>query len=218
MVTVALEPSIEVGDVTAVYVTTTLESPGPPISGLDWVNPWAKANHITLLQLKVPNAVSQTGDLVQPLSLGAAAARAGGYDKLSSALNQVHLSEARHSGAIKGAIGSFIGGFEVFPPLGLVGGFATAVGHLTDLGESQLADVSFPEQPLGQVNELDGYFQIETFAGNTWKPAGRVGDLFFPRGTYTALEVKVAEYDPSSKTLGPGDTVRCPWRLEGGQN
>ena len=50
LVTMALEPSIDFGEVTAIYVTETFPSPFPPISGWGWLMP-AKA---APLQVKVP--------------------------------------------------------------------------------------------------------------------------------------------------------------------
>jgi hypothetical protein len=208
MVIVTLETSIQVGDVSTVYVTATFPSPYPPVSGLDWVNPWADSNHITVLQVKVPSAVSQSGDLVQPLDINTAIARAGGENNLSSALDPVHLSSARHRGATKAAVGTFVGSFFSFPtilisPVTMAG---AAAYHLGSRGKAQLEDVAFPQSPLGIVNEKEGYLHWERIDGlsDGGRP-GAVGYLFFPRGTYSALEVTV-------EAPGATETVRCAWR------
>jgi len=207
MVIVALEPSIQVGDVSAVYVTATFPSPYPPVSGLDWVNPWASSNHVTVLQLKVPSAVSQSVDLIQPLDIDTAIAKAGGEKNLSSALDPVHLSSARHRGATKAAVGTFLGSFISAPTI-LISPVTTAgmaAYHAWNRGKTQLEDVSFPQSPLGIVNEKAGYFHWERIDFLSDGGPGAVGYLFFRRGNYSALEVTV-------EAPGATETIRCAWR------
>ena len=163
MVTVAPGPSIEVGDVTAVYVTTTFPSPYPPITGLDWVNPWANSNHITLLQLKAPNAISQSGNLVQPLDLDDAIAKAGDEDKLVAALDHLPSTGAEVSKSIAAGLllPPLIFFAPAYPPLLLapVLGPVAAVSGVMNRHRLQLDDASFAEQPIGQINEKGATFK-----------------------------------------------------------
>ncbi len=148
---------------TAVYVTTTFPSPYPPITGLDWVNPWANSNHITLLQLKAPNAISQSGNLVQPLDLDDAIAKAGDEDKLVAALDHLPSTGAEVSKSIAAGLllPPLIFFAPAYPPLLLapVLGPVAAVSGVMNRHRLQLDDASFAEQPIGQINEKGATFK-----------------------------------------------------------
>ncbi len=179
-VTIGLEPPVQVGDVSAAYLTITASGPD------------SASDDVSLIGVQ---AVSQSGEPVEPIDLDDAIKGAGGEDKLASAL--IHLSSAtsavlREAGRDMAAISNtplailFIG----FYGAGAAGMFAIAAG-VNAYNSRHL------RLEQGEINSSGRLHNGEPAAGY----------LFFPRGNYAALDIQISD-------LNAGDIkmVKCPWQ------
>ena len=213
LVTLSLEPPIDFDDLSAVYVVADFPSPAPQVSGWGWLGPTTT----TCLQVKIPYAIDQSGNFIQPLKLKDAISRAGGTEQLASSLH--HLPSAGTEVA-KSAGAALLISFALIPetmglsavlaPVLIPGGaIASAVAHR----DMQLSDSSFLDNTNSNpclITERsswgDGYFSILRIEGVNL--AQVAGYLFFPQGVYTALSTTVAEFDPA----GRKETLKVPWQ------
>jgi hypothetical protein len=214
----ALEPSIDFDELTAIYVTATFPSPLPPISGWGWlVGPLQG----TPLQVKIPWAVDGSGNLVQPLKLDDAIPKAGGVDRLAAGLQHlpsagVEVAKSTAGGfALPLVLAIYTAGAGIFlepvsVPIGFIAG---VVGR----HRMQVDDGSFLDQNTANpcltaectAWTKDGYFSIERIEGMSLAKIS--GYLFFPRGKYSAVGMRVTEYDPLGKSFGRSETVSAAW-------
>ena len=223
MATVSMEPPIQVGDVTAVYVTVTNLRSGP-----------YQENELIVLQA---HAVGQSGGRVDRLDVDHAIEKAGGADKLLAALGDRSFENAPLSPAPEL---SAAGTAAYTATLILLAPFwvplkAVAVGIDGALSDKQ--KITNKEFPVGRYYEkvagiVGGPQKILIGPHFSWK-----GYLFFPRGSYSTLEITAGKIDVSSgapetqcywwgcvntvaeqidrgesPTLRHTETIRCPWR------
>jgi hypothetical protein len=224
MATVSMEPPIQVGDVTAVYVTVTNLRSGP-----------YQENDVIVLQA---HAVAQSGGQVDRLDVDHAIEKAGAADKLLAALGDRGFDDVAFppppepSATKKAAVA--VGLLLLAPilaPLLLPKLFELpadyAFGDFSD--KQQIKNKEFP------VVQRHGGAADFIKPQRSWK-----GYLFFPRGSYSTLEVTAGALDSvvpekrtslaslipvsaasavaqqldrgESPTLRHAETVRCPWR------
>lgn len=198
--TLSMAPSIDVGDVTAVYVTVTNESTGSdPLS-------------VTLMELRWPRAVDESGSRVDRLDAEQAIQKAGGADKLLAALGN-------RGNAVDRPLAHKIADYTplaIWSPVLVVADLAArAYSSLQAPGSQQRLKVEAKEFQLYPTRLAPFAF---TYAGSPveglpplWSEKGYV---FFPRGSYTALEMtvrKFEEYDRDSHS-GPLESVMCRWQ------
>ena len=86
------EPSVQVGDVSAVYVTVSASVP---------------VSDAQPLHVRLPHAVTQSGDVVRPLDLDSAIERAGGASELASPLE--HLPSVARKFTEDAVVGTVLG-------------------------------------------------------------------------------------------------------------
>jgi hypothetical protein len=207
VVALSMEPSIEVGDVAAVYVTVSNE-----LSNADPLG-------VTLLELHWPRAVDKFGKRFDRLDTNQAIEKAGGDDKLLAALGNRGKEVERPLGQkiardmlMAPVIPIWIPGLLVAGPVALI------YSSLQEPQDHQHSKVLAKEFQLNPTM-LDPFgSHMLTYADPpldglppSWSERGYV---FFPRGSYAALEVTVREYqeyDHGSQT-NPLLTVTCQWR------
>lgn len=205
--TLSMEPSIEVGDVIAVYVTVTNDSSSAdPLS-------------VTLLELHWPRAVDKSGKRVDRLDTDQAIEKAGGGDMLLAALgnrgNEVDRpleQEMARYVLMAPVVPLWTPGLLVAGPVALI---------YSSLQEPEYRERLKVEAKEFQLNPT----RLEPFGSRLLTNPGpsidglpplwsEKGYVFFPRGSYTALEITVREhqeYDEKSGA-GPSQTATCPWR------
>lgn len=198
-----MAPSIDVGDVTAVYVTVTNESTGSdPLS-------------VTLMELRWPRAVDASGRRVDRLDAEQAIQKAGGADKLLAALGS-------RANAVDRPLAHKIADYTplaIWSPVLVVADLAArAYSSLQAPGSQQRLKVEAKEFQLYPAR-LDPFGSPAlTYAGSQvdglpplWSEKGYV---FFPRGSYTALEMTVRKFEEYDRDLhsGPLETVICRWQ------
>ena len=203
----SMEPSIEVGDVTAVYITVSNESSNSSPLG------------VTLLELHWPRAVDMSGKRLDRLDTDQAIEKAGGGDKLLAALGSRGTEVERPLGQkiardvlMAPVIPIWIPGLLVAGPVALLS------SSLQEPEYHQHSKVQAKEFQLSPTM-LDPFgSHVLTYADPpldglpaSWSEKGYV---FFPRARYAALEETVREYqeyDHGSQT-NPLQTVTCQWR------
>jgi len=210
-----MEPSIQVGDVSAVYITVTN----------------LQSDQVIVLQT---HAVAQSGAQVDRLDVDHAIEKAGAADKLLAALGDRGFENVEFppppepSAAEKAFVAA---GLLLLAPIWvplLLGGLPVdyAFGDFSD--KQQIKNKEFRiVQPHGGAAEF-------IKPQRSWK-----GFLFFPRGSYNTLEITAGTIDSVSKrgkglgglitldaadtvaqqlyrgespTVGYSETLRCPWR------
>ncbi len=236
MATVSMEPSTQVGDVTAVYVTVTNLRPD-----------LYQENEVIALQA---HAVAQSGGEVNRLDVDHAIEKAGAADKLLAALGDRSFEVAlppnealdastgrccvpapELSGAVKAA-GVVIGVPLLIMLAPLLRGDKIMEAVFAD-DKEKIEDKEFPvgRYNTRDMNTLDNFIEPQ----RSWK-----GYLFFPRGSYSTLEITAAAIVPpetrcgwlgcpslsafdavsqqilrgESLTLRQPETIPCPWRQQ----
>jgi hypothetical protein len=206
VVAMSMEPSIEVGDVTAVYVTVSNQSSNADPLGL------------TLLELHWPQAVDMSGKRLDRLDTDQAIEKAGGGDKLLAALGDREEEVERpldqkiaRDALMAPVIPIWIPGLLVVGPVALI------YSSLQEPGYHQHSKVQAKEFQLSPTM-LDPFgSHLLTYPGPPldglppeWSEKGYV---FFPRGSYAALQLTVREHQEYDKNLlNPLQTVTCQWR------
>jgi hypothetical protein len=207
LATVSMEPPIEVGDVTAVYITVTNDSSNS--------DPFT----VALLELHWPHAVDKSGKRVDRLDTDQAIERAGGGEKMLAALGS-RGNEVRRPLAHK--IARYVLMAPVIPMwspgLLVAGPVALIYSSLQEPEYRRRLNVEAKEFQLNPT-ELDPFGSpLLTDLGPPvsgllplWSEKGYV---FFPRGSYTALEVTVRKYEEYERNSIPGhfETITCLWR------
>jgi len=225
MATVSMEPSIQVGDVAAVYVTVTNLRP----------------DIVVVLQA---HAVAQSGGRVDRLDVDHAIEKAGAADKLLAALGDrsfevaafppaPELSGAAQAAAVVVAVAAVPLLLLLLP---IAPNFPQAVIQDAMAGDKE--KIEDKEFPAGPYKELSTGRRVVSYFMNSqslWK-----GYLFFPRGSYSTLEITAAAIVPpetrcgwlgcpslsafdavsqqilrgESLTLRQPETIPCPWRQQ----
>ncbi len=229
--TVSMEPSIQVGDVTAVYVTVTNLRPVDVMPG---------QNQVIVLQAHM---VGQSGGQVERLDVDHAIEKVGTADKLLAALGDrsfdvVAFPPAPPAPEPSGAqVVAGTAAAILLVPLAVMFVQLWAPPLLT--GAIQYAVASDKEKI-----ELYKEFPVGRFNGFIEPQFSMKGYLFFPRGSYSTLEITAGAIDDSSvppetrcggwlglcvsasavvsqqidrgesPTLRHTETIRCPWRQE----
>jgi hypothetical protein len=226
---VSMEPSIQVGDVTAIYITVTnLRSDLDPLSGY-------QNDQVIVLQMR---AVAQSRAQVDRLDVDHAIEKAGAADKLLAALGDRGFEDVEFppppepSAAKKAAVA--IGVLLLAPIL--------APLLLQKLSELPV-DYAFGDFSDKQQIKSKEFRVVQPHGGaadfikpqRSWK-----GYLFFPRGSYSTLEITAGALDSvvlekrtglasliavspasivaqqldrgESPNLRHTETLRCPWR------
>jgi hypothetical protein len=214
-----MEPSIQVGEVTAVYVTVTNLRPVDVMPG---------QNQVIVLQA---HAVAQSGGQVDRLDVDHAIEKAGGADKLLAALSDRSFEIV----APEPSAATFILAAPVLVPWVAISLFVVAAaapvalpimyatGFFSD--KQKITDKEFPVGRYGEANVpligLGGPQAIFIGPQESWK-----GYVFFPRGSYSTLELTAGAIDDwaergetirqidqgESLTVRNTETIRCPWR------
>jgi len=143
-------------------------------------------------------AIDESDNRVAPIPPAEAARQAGGSESLSSA-----LKSGAASGLIGGGIGAALGaiGGAVFGGVGT----GAALGGVLGAGESALSGAMMgPGQAQSQANQQIGALALP--ATEVRKDFSVGGYVFFPNGSYQALEVLVV----NSET-GATETIKLPW-------
>lgn len=181
-VNVAAQSGAPVGTVTPVYVSI--------------------ANGTNIPRLVAPDqvfALNEVGERIAPIPSGEAAREAGGAGELKAALA---------SGAVSTGVGAGIGA-----GLGAAAGSAFgAVGQGALLGGAIAgAEAAFSGIPGGiQKSHTEANQQINSLSlkhGKLYRGFTESGYVFFPKGTYTDLEVVLVNQE-----TGDTEEIKTPWR------
>jgi len=205
--TLSIEPAIEVGDVTAVYVTVTNDSSNAdPLS-------------VTLLELHWPRAVDKSGKKVDRLDTDQAIEKAGGGDKLLAALGN-------RGNEVDRPLAQKVARYVLMAPVVPIWSPGLLVAGPVALIYTSLQEPEYRQRLKVEAKEFQlSPTRLEPFGSRLLTDPGpsvdglpplwsEKGYVFFPRGSYTALEVTVRERQEYDEKSGPGpsQTAKCPWR------
>ena len=143
-------------------------------------------------------AIDDADNRIAAIPPAEAARQAGGSEALGSALK---------SGAVSGLIGGGIGAALGAIGGAIFGGAATgaALGGVVGAGESALSGAMMgPGQAQSQANQQIGALALP--ATEVRKDFSVGGYVFFPKGSYQALELLVVNNE-----TGATETIKLPW-------
>ncbi len=182
MVNVAAQSGKPVGSITPVYISI--------------------ANGTDIPRVVAPNqvfAVNDVGERVAPIPSGEAAREAGGAGELKAALA---------SGAVSAGVGGGIGaglGAAAGSAFGAVGQGALLGGAIAGAEAVLTGVTSGVASSHRQANQ-----QINSLAlkpGKIYRGFTQSGYVFFPKGSYTGLEVVLVNAE-----TGDTEDIKTPWR------
>jgi hypothetical protein len=144
-------------------------------------------------------ALNQYGERIAPVPPIEAAREAGGANKLKAAVESGALG-----GAAEGAVGSAVGALAGLATGGV--GPGAAIGGAVGVAQGALWSAPMGQgEAMSQANaQIQGLALNDTVVRKDFTVSGYV---FFPKGSYTDLEMVVVNNE-----TGASESVKVPWR------
>lgn len=187
-VTISCETSIDVGYVSAVFVSLIVSS----------------ENQVLMKSLR---AVDLSGQQTAPLGFDRVIAESRSVGALVSNLN--HMPSGSDV-IVRDQLAALAWTSQIPMGLGLfalpVALPAAALSDASDLPARRLAEEYFGDPPYRPKGGRETYFLL------SHPPTHHSGYLFFPRGNYTKISTDFGDYDLAAETVRNVGRAACPWR------